>query len=140
MALRKTPIVVGVLAAAVVSGWYRLRDDQAAPPSAPHPDLVASVADFTSGSPTTVYLEADLNGRNEQTTARSATGDPRGSAVELLRIKGNQVTFEITWHNLAPPTAARMHAGASGSTGGAVISMVTAPMSGTLTAVAGSVT
>jgi hypothetical protein len=139
MALRKIPLVIGVLAAAVVSAGtaYAMTTT---PSSSPHPDLVASVADFTSGSPTTVYLEADLNGRNEKTTARSAMGDPRGSAVELLRIKGNQVSFEITWHNLAPPTTARMHTGASGSTGGAVMSMVTTPMSSTLTAVAGSVT
>jgi hypothetical protein len=138
--LRKTSIAVGVLAAAVVSGGTAYAMTRPAQPTAQHPDVVASVADVTKGA-APVYLEADLNGRNEQTkSAHSAMGDPRGTAVELLRIKGNQVTFEITWQNLGAPTAARIHAGAAGMTGTAVIPMVTAPMSDTLTAVAGSVT
>jgi hypothetical protein len=139
MALRKTPLVLGALAAAVVSAGtaYAMTTTRSAQPQ---PELAASVADFTSGSPTTVYLEADLNGRSEQTrTAGSTMGDPRGSAVELLRIRGNQVAFEITWHSLAAPTAAQVHTGASGTTGSPVIPMLTAPMSGTVTAVAGSV-
>jgi hypothetical protein len=141
MALRKTPIVIGVLAAAVVSGGAAYAMTTMAQPSAPQPEAVASVADFTSGSPTTVYLEADLNGRNEQTkTAQSAMGDPHGTAMEVLRIKGNQVSFEISWQNLGAPTVVRVHAGAAGTAGGSVIPMMTAPMSDTLTAVAGSVT
>lgn len=140
MALRKTPIVIGVLAAAVVSGGAAFAMATTSS-SSPQPEAVASVADFTSGSPMTVYLEADLNGRNEMSkSGRSAMGDPRGTAVELLRIKGNQITFEITWHNLGAPTVARVHAGSAGTNGSSVIPMMTAPMSSTLTAVAGSVT
>lgn len=140
MALRKTPIVLGVLTAAVVSGGTAYAMTRPAQPAAPQPDVVASVADVTAGS-APIYLEADLNGRNELTrTAHPAMGDPRGSAVELLRIKGNQIAFEITWRNLGAPTAARIHAGAAGTSGASVIPMVTAPMSDTLTAVAGSIT
>lgn len=141
MALRKTPIVIGVLAAAVVSGGAAYAMTTTGQSSAQQGDTIASVADFTSGSPTTIYLEADLNGRNEQTRMpQSGMGDPRGSATEILRIKGNQVAFEITWQNLGAPTVAQVHSGASGMTGGMVMPMVTAPMSDTLTAVAGAVT
>ena len=141
MVLRKTPLVIGVLVATTVSGGVAYAMTTTTQSSGPHPETVASVADFTSGSPTTVYLEADLNGRNEQMKAApSAMGDPHGSATEVLRIKGNQVTFEITWHNLAAPTVARVHSGAAGMAGGAVMSMMAAPMSGTVTAVDGSVT
>ncbi|HEX4221632.1 MAG TPA: CHRD domain-containing protein [Pseudonocardiaceae bacterium] len=104
------------------------------------PPSAASVADFTSNPATTVYLEADLNGRNEQTRSpRSPMGDPRGSAMEILRIRGNQVAFEITWHNLSAPTIDRVHAGAAGTAGASVIPMLTEPMSDTVTAVAGTV-
>ncbi len=139
MVLRKTPMVIGVLTAAAVSGGtaYAMTTSQ---PSAPSPSTVASVADVMAGSSNTVYLEADLNGANERTRAHSAMGDPHGNAVELLRIKGNQVAFEISWHHLGAPTLVRVHAGASGTTGGAVMPMLTAPMPDTLTAVAGSVT
>jgi hypothetical protein len=140
MALRKTPIVIGVLAAAVVSAGTAYAMATTSPSSGPHPDTVA-VADVTAGSANTIYLEADLNGGNERTMAnRSAMGDPHGTAVELLRIKGNQVAFEITWHNLGTPTIAQMHSGAAGMSGAPVMPMVTAPMSDTVTAVAGQVT
>jgi hypothetical protein len=137
-ALGKAPIAAGVLAVAVITGGTAYAMTRPAQPSVRQPDVVASVADVTKGSPP-VYLEADLNGRNEQTRS-THVGDPRGTATELLRIKGNQITFEITWQNLGAPTAARIHAGAAGMTGNAVIPMVTAPMSDTLTAVAGSIT
>lgn len=141
MALRKTPIVIGVLTAAVVSGGAAYAMATTGQSAAQHPDAVATVADFTSGSPMTVYLEADLNGRNEQTRMpQPGMGDPRGSATEVLRIKGNQVAFEITWQNLGAPTAAQIHSGASGMAGAAVMPMMTAPMSDTVTAIAGSVT
>ena len=141
MALRKTPIVIGVLAAAVVSaGTAYAMATTSSPSSGQHPDTVA-VADVTAGSANTIYLEADLNGGNERTMAnRSAMGDPHGTAVELLRIKGNQVAFEITWQHLGAPTIAQVHSGAAGMSGAPVMPMVTAPMSDTLTAVAGSVT
>ena len=141
MALRKTPIVIGLFAVAVVCGSTAYAMTTMTQSPGPHPETVASVADFTSGSPTTVYLESVLNGRNEQTKAnRSAMGDPQATAVELLRIRGDQVSFEITWHNLVAPTVARVRAGSAGSVGGSVIPMMTAPASDTLTAVAGSVT
>ena len=140
MALRKTPIVIGVLAAAVVSAGTAYAMATTSQSAGQHPDTVA-VADITAGSATTTYLEADLNGGNERTRAnRSAMGDPRGTAVELLRIKGNQVAFELSWHNLGAPTLAQVRSGAAGMSGAMVMPMVTAPMSDTLTAVAGSLT
>ena len=139
-ALGKAQIAAGVLAVAVITGGTAYAMTRPAQPTAQQPDVVASVADVTKGAPP-VYLEADLNGRNVQTkSAHSSMGDPRGTAVELLRIKGNQITFEITWQNLGVPTVARIHAGAPGMTGNAVIPMVTAPMADTLTAIEGSVT
>lgn len=141
MVLRKTPMVIGLLVAAAVSGGtaYAMATTTQSPTT--QPSAVASVADVMAGSSTTTYLEADLNGTNMQNKAmHTPMGDPHGTAMEVLRIKGNQVAFEISWHNLTAPTLVRVHAGSSGMTGAAVMPMLTAPMSDTVTAVAGSLT
>jgi hypothetical protein len=137
----RTPIAIGVLTIAALSGGAAYAVTTAAQSSALRPPVAASVTDFTSNPAATIYLEADLNGKSEQTKAPQAPmGDPRGSAMEILRIRGNQVAFEITWQNLAAPTIDKVHAGAAGTQGASVIPMLIQPMSDTLTAVAGTVT
>ena len=139
--IRRTPIAIGVLTVVALSGGAAYAVTTTAESSALRAPVAASVTDFTSNPAATVYLEADLNGRNEQMKApQTPMGDPRGSAVEILRIRGNQVAFEITWQNLTAPTTDKVHAGAAGTAGASVIPMLTQPMSDTLTAVAGTVT
>jgi hypothetical protein len=139
--IRRTPIAIGVLTIVALSGGAAYAVTTTAQSSALRSPVAASVTDFTSHPAATVYLEADLNGKNEQTKApQTPMGDPRGSAMEILRIRGNQVAFEISWQNLAAPTTDKVHAGAAGTAGASVIPMLTQPMSDTLTAVAGTVT
>jgi len=82
---------------------------------APSPAASGKPADPTGGA---TFLAAVLEGRNEVPVAGGpAVGDPDGQAIELLRIKGNQVSFAISWRNLGPITAGHIHAGAAGTNG-----------------------
>jgi hypothetical protein len=78
---------------------------------------------LTSGTPTdptggATFLAAVLDGRNEVPVAGGpAVDDPDGQAIEVLRVKGNQISFAIKWRNLGPIVAGHIHAGASGVNG-----------------------
>jgi hypothetical protein len=88
-----------------------------------------------------VFLAAALNGRNEvPTQGGPAVGDSDGQAVQLLRIKGNQVSFALTWKGIAAPTAGHIHLGATGTNGAVKIPFFGTALPGTLNAAVGSVT
>lgn len=124
---------------------------------------VATVASFTVGvaasahdgdhpnpnpNPTTpadpnekpVYLAAVLQGRNEvPAPGGPAVGDKDGQAVQVLRIKGDQVAFALSWKKIAAPTAGHIHLGATGTNGAVKIPFFGTPLPGTLNAAVGSV-
>ena len=61
------------------------------------------------------YLVAVLDGRNEVPTAPGqAAGDPDGQAVQVLRIRGDQVAFAVSWTGIDAPSAGALQAGAAG--------------------------
>jgi hypothetical protein len=88
------------------------------------------------------YLVAALNGRNEVpgSAGSPAAGDSDGRAIEVLRIKGNQVSFAIKWTGIGAPTAGHLHLGAAGANGAMKVSLFGAPLPATLNAVVGTVT
>jgi len=88
-----------------------------------------------------IFLAAVLNGRNEVPTAGGpAVGDKDGQAVQVLRIKGNQVAFALSWKNVAAPTAGHIHLGATGTNGAVKIPFFGTALPGTLNAAVGKVT
>ncbi|MDJ0342010.1 CHRD domain-containing protein [Streptomyces sp. H10-C2] len=88
-----------------------------------------------------VYFVAGLKGANEVPVANGpAVGDKDGKAVEFLKIQGNQVSFAMKWKGIAPPTAAHIHQGASGSNGGVKIPFFAEKLPDSVYSVTGSVT
>ncbi len=88
-----------------------------------------------------VYLAAVLNGRNEiPTPGGPAVGDRDGQAVQVLRIKGDQVAFSLSWKGVAAPTAGHIHLGARGANGAVKIPFFGTALPGTLNAAVGKVT
>jgi hypothetical protein len=140
MASRRTPIALGVLAAAALTGGAAYAVTATAHSSHLTPSAARTVSDVSRDSARTVYLEADLNGRNEQTSGMSPMGSPMATATEVLRIRGNQVAYWLSWHNLGTPTVAHVRQGTSGHTGSVAMTELSAPLPGSVTAVAGIVT
>jgi hypothetical protein len=141
MALHRAPIALGVLAAAVLTGGaaYAVMATGHSTPLAP--DTAATLSDFTAGSTTTVYLEADLNGQGEQVkSGKSTMGDPNATAIEVLRIRGNQVAYALSWRGLGTPTVAHVRQGTAGHTGAVAITQLTTALPRSVTAVGGSLT
>jgi hypothetical protein len=104
-------------------------------------DHVSQTVPASAPADAAMFFAAALNGRNEIPVAGGpAVGDPDGQAVELLRIKGNQVSFAIKWKNIGAPTAGHIHVGVSGANGAVQIPFFGAGISDNLEAVTGSVT
>ncbi|MEU6660150.1 CHRD domain-containing protein [Streptomyces sp. NPDC046821] len=47
-----------------------------------------------------------------------AAGDKDGKAVALIKVKGDRVTFALTWNGIGRPTRGHLHEGRAGSDGG----------------------
>jgi hypothetical protein len=92
-------------------------------------------AALTATSARAVFLAATLSGRNEVPAA-----DPDGSAVEVLRIQGDQVCFATRWAGINAPVAHHIHAGAAGVNGPVNVLFFGTALPATLRAVAGCVT
>jgi hypothetical protein len=88
------------------------------------------------------YFVASLNGKNEVPgpAGSPAVGDKDGQALEILRIKGNQLTFAFKWTGIAPPTAGHIHAGASGTNGAVKVPFFATALPGSVNAAVGTVT
>ena len=74
------------------------------------------------GDPTAApaVLIASLEGRNEVTG-----GDPDGQALELIGIKGNTLSYSVSWRGIATPTEAAIHAAGRGVDGPVVVPLFT---------------
>jgi hypothetical protein len=81
----------------------------------------ASVAFANGGRP----LSTTLSGAQEV----PGPGDPDGSAAVHLRLNQGQeeVCFEITWNNIAPPTAMHIHEAPVGVAGPVVVTLYSGP-------------
>jgi hypothetical protein len=88
------------------------------------------------------YLVAALDGRNEVAgpAGAPAVGDPDGQAVQVLRIRGDQLSFALKWTGIATPTAGHLHIGGAGTSGAVKVPFFTTALPGTLNAAVGSVT
>jgi hypothetical protein len=62
-------------------------------------------------------LEATLTGAREV----PGPGDPDGRGKAQIRLKGDQVCFDLSWRNIAAPTMAHIHRGARDASGPVVV-------------------
>ena len=89
-------------------------DDDGGDPTADTPDITTEEAGET------VALKADLKGGAEEVPN---PGDPDGSGNAEVKIDQakNEVCYDIEVENIAAPTAAHIHQGAQGASGGIVV-------------------
>jgi hypothetical protein len=88
-----------------------------------------------------VFLIAQLNGRNEVPAADgSKVGDRDGRAIQIVRIRGNQVSFATAWNGIAAPTASHIHEGVAGVNGAVKVPFFGTTLPGGVSAVTGSIT
>jgi hypothetical protein len=130
-ALAAVVVTSGVAYAAVTS--MHSTSDTAASPSHAAVDL----SDFTANPASSVFLEADLNGRGEMTQTNQQMGDPMGQALVVLRITRNRILYEINWQSMTPPSSIRLQLGAAGENGPVQMNLMPNAMPGTITAIAG---
>lgn len=68
-----------------------------------------------------LFFAAKLLGKNEVKAPGKVVDDPDGSAVGLIRLQGNQVTFAFSWKNISAPTLGHIHQGKVGTNGGVAV-------------------
>lgn len=124
-------VVTSGVAYAAVTSMHSTSDTAASPSNA------AVLSDFTANPASSVFLEADLNGRGEMTQTNQQMGDPAGQAVVVLRITRNRILYEISWQSTTPPSSIRLQLGAAGENGPIQMNLMPAAMPGTITAIAG---
>jgi hypothetical protein len=99
------------------------------------------VSRTAAGSSRPVFLVAALNGRNEVPVAGGpAVGDRNGRAVQVIRIRGNQVFFAVAFKGVAPPTASHIHEGVAGVNRAIKVNVFSTALPGGVSAATGSVT
>jgi hypothetical protein len=124
----------GTLAAATMASAHNAAGMAGMPGTAAQPAAVTT-------ADTATYLVASMEGRNEVPVPTGPkVGDPDGQAFEVLRIKGDQVSFAMKWRNIAAPTAGHVHAGALGVNGPVKIGFFGTALPDTVSAAVGSVT
>src|SRR5947199_2011158 len=104
---KRSRLTVSVAAAAVLGtvGAFMAAQMAAAHNDPAHGSMAmgATTVAATAGTDAGTFLAAVLDGRNEVPVAGGpAVDDPDGQAIELLRVKGNQISFAIRWKNLGP--------------------------------------
>ena len=79
-----------------------------------------TVAGDATAAPAT--LVASLEGRNEVTS-----GSPVGQALELIGIRGDTLSYSVSWRGIDPPTEADIHAAGRGADGPVVLTLFDTP-------------
>ena len=77
----------------------------------------------------TVSLVARLDGAQEvPTQGGPAVGDQDGQAVALVKVKGDRVTFALSWQGIGAPTLGHIHEGGAGVNGAVRTGLFTTAM------------
>lgn len=71
-------------------------------------------------------LEATLTGAKEV----PGPGDPDGRGKAQIRLKKDQICFELSWRNIDAPTAAHIHIGTRDDAGPVVLGLLSVPAPG----------
>ncbi|MFJ3772089.1 CHRD domain-containing protein [Streptomyces sp. NPDC090075] len=85
-----------------------------------------------------VSLIAQLSGDQEvPVKGGPAVGDPDGRAVALVKVKGDRITFALSWNGIDRPTLGHIHEGAVGTDGDVKVGLFTTQMPSTVQSAAG---
>ncbi|WP_405969225.1 CHRD domain-containing protein [Streptomyces sp. NBC_00988] len=77
-----------------------------------------AIGRYTENAPGATYFTSILTGDNEvPVKGKPAVGDKNGSAVALMRVQGDEVSFAFAWTGIGTPTMAHLHQGARGTNG-----------------------
>jgi hypothetical protein len=93
----------------------------------------------TPASNKALFLTAKLTGANE-VPGPKPVGDKDGSGEALVKVKGNRVTFALSWQGIGAPTLGHIHQGKAGVNGEVKVMFFGTPMPATANAAAGAVT
>jgi len=86
------------------------------------------------------FLAAKLSGANEVATPGGpAVADPEGKGVALVRVKGNRVSFSVSFSGIAAPTLGHIHEGKAGVNGPVKVALFGTALPATVNAAAGAV-
>ena len=117
----------GTIAATALTGTLLLTAcngaDGAADATVSHPAAGATQAAgalgrYSENAPGARYFTSILTGDNEvPVKGKPAVGDKDGSAVALMRVQGDEVSFAFAWTGIGTPTMAHLHQGARGTNG-----------------------
>lgn len=109
--VRKAATVGTAAVAALTTAW-----GLAAPAAAAATARTAAVS--AAGDSEPAFLATAMSGHNEvPVQGGAAAGDPDGRATALLELRGDRLTYTLTWENIGAPTAAHLHVGAAGVNG-----------------------
>ncbi|GAA1357089.1 CHRD domain-containing protein [Streptomyces beijiangensis] len=78
----------------------------------------AVAVESDTGSSGGALFVASMRGANEiPVKDKPAVGDPDGTALELIQVKGDQVSVTVNWRATGRPTMLHIHQGARGTNG-----------------------
>ncbi|MDX3850983.1 CHRD domain-containing protein [Streptomyces sp. AK02-01A] len=136
LALTSTVIFAGMVITTPAFAHSGHHPGGTAPPASGDPAGASHPARGASFS-----LAANLSGNQEVPVAGGpATGDKDGSAQAVIRVKGDRVSFALTWHGISAPTLSHIHEGTRGANGDVKVPLFTSAMPDTVTSAAGQVT
>ncbi|MFJ9380776.1 CHRD domain-containing protein [Streptomyces sp. NPDC101455] len=117
----------GTIAATALTGTLLLTAcngaDSAADATVSHPaagatQAAGAIGRYSENAPGARYFTSILTGDNEvPVKGKPAVGDKDGSAVALMRVQGDEVSFAFAWTGIGTPTMAHLHQGARGTNG-----------------------
>ncbi|MGW0833751.1 CHRD domain-containing protein [Streptomyces prunicolor] len=117
----------GTIAATALTGTLLLTAcngaDGAADATVSHPatgatQAAGAIGRYSENAPGARYFTTILTGDNEvPVKGKPAVGDKDGSAVALMRVQGDEVSFAFAWTGIGTPTMAHLHQGARGTNG-----------------------
>lgn len=82
-----------------------------------------------SASAPAMSLIAQLDGAQEVPAPNGpAVGDQDGKAVALIKVKGDRITFALTWNGIDTPTLGHIHEGKAGTNGAVKVGLFTTAM------------
>jgi hypothetical protein len=86
------------------------------------------------------FLAAKLSGANEvPAPGGPAVGDPEGKGIALVRVKGNRVSFSVSFNGIGAPTLGHIHEGKAGVNGAVKVTLFGTALPATVNAAAGAV-
>lgn len=106
-----------------------------------HSSAVANVEpSAASATGKAEFFVAVLNGMNEvPVVGGPAVGDPDGTALALVRLQGDEVSFALRWKNIAAPAAGHIHQAVAGQNGAIKVPFFGSALPGSANATTGTV-